>query len=482
MKNNAAMSDAEVDRLYSEFRTKVTGGPAKTLGFYIHLALMASAATAVVWYQAWNVLWAVTTLVVALAVSSIKSFTWNWTEEKLKKDVEDGRIERAEYWDYLSILVDWTVAFAVFVMITLAVFALADGYGLPRPAVWLCVAGIHTIPMFYPRDQYNWGCYAFWEQWTLLAVIALSAFLPIGPAWGIAAQAAIAFVSLPLDFRWTRPSILRKIEEYRRNYEVARAAGRFPPPTPRQNPTMDLVWKTFSKLRFDWFPFAITLVCLVAGIAWTLFLHRPKYIPLGLLAAVLGHLSQSMIEDPKAMEPGEQAKRKIDVDLTWDFFLFRGTVVLVSIGVASVAVLWLADRDAPLLVALALLAVGSCNAFSYVSHVDSNNFKADPMFAIVYPLALASVCALRISLPYLFWWECLLPLPIFAYLVPTLRWFFPRSGLRGAEREAAIADMPRRLKADIRTAAEKDRDDKIAKRRLRNERRLARFRRSRGEQ
>ena len=93
--------------------------------------------------------------------------------------------------------------------------------------------------------------------------------------------------------------------------------------------------------------------------------------------------------------------------------------------------------------------------------------------------AFASVCALRIA--GLQWGISLLPTPFFALVVPVFRWFFPRSGLRGAERKAAIADMPNRLTADIRSDAEKKLDAKKEKRRLRDERRIANIRRSRGE-
>lgn len=126
--------------------------------------------------------------------------------------------------------------------------------------------------------------------------------------------------------------------------------------------------------------------------------------------------------------------------------------------------------------ALAMSAVGACTLAAAVA--DSNAFsRPDVLSVAVYALALAVAVALRVS--GLVWWACLMPLPALAYLLPAYRWFFPRSGLRGAERRAAIAAMPARFEADIRTSAQKALDEKREKRRLREERRLANIRRSR---
>ena len=141
----------------------------------------------------------------------------------------------------------------------------------------------------------------------------------------------------------------------------------------------------------------------------------------------------------------------------------------------AAAVLWLGGRDAHLLAALSLLAVGSCNFCTRFVVLQEEDAKNDAVLIPAYAIALSVVSALRIA--GLTWWECLLPLPSIAYLVPVIRFFFPRSGLRGQRRKEAIADIPRLLVADIRSDAEKLRDEKVAKRRQREARRVARLRR-----
>ena len=75
--------------------------------------------------------------------------------KRLRADAEAGQTLRAAYWDYLSVLIDWLMNFAV--------FALSDGYAMRLPFVWLCVAGTYTVPtVFVRRDLgYNWGNYVF---------------------------------------------------------------------------------------------------------------------------------------------------------------------------------------------------------------------------------------------------------------------------------------------------------------------------------
>ena len=94
---------------------------------------------------------------------------------------------------------------------------------------------------------------------------------------------------------------------------------------------------------------------------------------------------------------------------------------------------------------------------------------------VVYVAAFSSVVALRVA--GCVWWECLLPLPTIGYVLPVFRYFFPRSGIRGEARKAAIA-AAKAFAADPRSDADRTRDEKREKRRLREERRLARLRRS----
>ena len=101
---------------------------------------------------------------------------------------------------------------------------------------------------------------------------------------------------------------------------------------------------------------------------------------------------------------------------------------------------------------------------------------ADPLLLVAYIAAFASTCALRIA--GLAWWQCLMLIPTIGYALPAFRYFFPRSGLRGEARKAALA-VAAEFAADSRTDEEKARDEKMAKRRAREERRIASFRRSR---
>ena len=184
-------------------------------------------------------------------------------------------------------------------------------------------------------------------------------------------------------------------------------------------------------------------------------------VPLACLAAIpaafFGYVGQMMVACPKFIPQEEIAKRRLDVDLVRDFLKFCAAITLHALVVLSVVIVWLGGRDAALLAALSLLAAGSINITNSVTESE-NSEKIDWLFAPVYLLAYAAVCALRIA--GLHWFICVLPLPLFAVIVPAIRWFFPRSGLRGTERRAAIADMPSRFKSDIRSDAEKSRDGK----------------------
>lgn len=472
------MNDDEFKRKMGEVRASVAGE--RSIGFYIHVAFMLGALGSIIAYRAWNVLWVLFAFFAMSLFALAKPFFWDWTEKRLRADAEAGQTLRAAYWDYLSVLIDWLMNFAVFALVSFSVFALSDGYAMRLPFVWLCVAGTYTAPtVFVRRDPgYNWGNYVFWEQWALIAILAASTSLPVGPAQGLAVQAATALVSVPLACLWKRASVKNKVAIYRENAVAARKLKRPPPPTPPQSPFNEIMKEAFASVRVQWIPFLFTNAMLIAGIVWTLCLRRPLAILAAIPAAFFGYVGQMMVACPKFIPQEEIAKRRLDVDLVRDFLKFRAAITLHALVVSSAVIVWLGGRDAALLAALSLLAAGSINITNSVTESE-DSAKIDWLFAPVYLLAYAAVCALRIA--GLHWFICVLPLPLFAVLVPAIRWFFPRSGLRGAERRAAIADMPSRLKADIRSDAEKSRDGKAAKRRLRDERRIANFRRSRGE-
>ena len=478
MKDKQKLTNEEFDRRVGEIRDSVKGD--KTLGFYIHILFMIGAACSVVAHGAWNILWVLFAFIPMSLISITKPFFWEWTEKRLCADAEAGHTSRAAWWDYLSVLIDWSMSFGIFALVSFSVFALAKGYAMRSPFVWLCVAGSYTIPTVFARKEpgYHWGSLAAWDQWAVIAILSASAFLPIGPRWGLAVLAATGLISVPLCCLWKRKSVLNKVAVYRENAINARAWHCQPPPSQPQSPLYELMKEVFASVRVQWGSFLLTAAALVGGIVWTLCLRRPIAILFALLAVALGYVSQIMVACPKFTPQDEIAKRRLDVDLVRDFVKFRIVVTLQSLVAASIVIMWLGGRDVALLAALSLLAVGSINITNHVEESE-NSAKVDWLFTPVYALAFTALCGLRSQ--GLQWGLCLLPLPLFAAIVPAIRWFFPRSGLRGAERMAAIADMPNRLAADIRSDAEKRRDEKAAKRRRRDERRLANFRRSRGE-
>ena len=469
----------EMEKAIADLRAREIGP--KTLGFYIQILFMLGAAVAIASNGAWNVLWVILFYIPSIALSATKGFFWNWTERLLRRDAETGRMSRAVWWDYLCVVIDWSMGFLMFAAVAFGVFALARGSGMPRTATWLCVAGLYTLPFAFMRKEpgYNWGNFVFWEQWCVVAILVASAFLPIGPALGVGLQfGTAALVGVPLACRWKRKDIVGKVKTYRDNAIAAKATGREPPPSADQFQVAQFAKLALEGVRIRWGVLVVTVGALVAGLAWALVLRRPTAILFAFLAAAVGYVAQIFVSCPMLKTKDEISKRRLDVDLVRDFVEFRMLFTMLPLVAVSVVLLWMGGRDVAMLVALSLIAVGACNVFAS-EEVPGEGDSADWLFVVVYAAAFASVCALRVA--GLRWWQCLTPIPTFAYVVPAIRWFFPRSGLRGAERRAAIADMPKRLKADIRPESERVRDEKAEKRRRRNERRLANFRRSRGE-
>jgi len=477
MNNQQRLGEDELLRRMREIRAEAISH--KSLGFYLHLLSMAGAVCVIVMNGAWSVLWALLLHIPLTALVTPKTFFWNWTEKRLRADAYAGRTVRAVYWDYLSVVTDWAMDFLVFSIVSSCVFALAAGYGMSRTSVWLCVAGMYTLPLAFMRKEpgYHWGNFVFWAQWAVIMTLVASAFLPIGPARGIAIQGAVAIISIPLACVWKRKSIVSKVERYREDAASAKAMNCAPPPPVPTSPLGEFYRAIFADASIELIPFLATSAAFVAGIAWLLLLRHSSAIAAALVAIPLGYVSQLLAAHPGHFSQEDIDRRGLDVDLIRDLVDIRAVGIMMSLAAASVVILWLGGRDAALLAALSLLAVGACNITAHVSFSEKS-FKGEWLFTVVYALGFASVCALRIA--GLRWWQCLAPIPALAYIVPVFRWFSPRSGLRGEERKAAIAEMPQRLKSDTRTNSEKIRDEKAEKRRRRNERRLANFRRSRG--
>lgn len=353
-------------------------------------------------------------------------------------------------------------------MSTFLVFLLADGK-MPLTATWLCVG---ALAPFISSDNYNWGNYNFWSQWTMIAIAILAAFLPVTPACGVALRAVMAMVSVLPACLWKRDEIWGKADRYYQNAKAARVMYAETPPAPSQAPALDIMKEELKKYESSKAASATTAVMMATGLVWLLCLHKP-FAPIAAVPAVmLGGLLSWMLSNPMDMSEEILAKRKLDVDLVRPFVHRRAFAIMASLAVASLTVIWLGGRDIRALAALSLLATGSCCISSTISAKGSVERK-DPFIIIVYSVAFTLVVTMRLCGMTLL--ECLAPIPLVAYLMPTFRWFFPRSGLRGEARRAAIEDMPRRLTADIRTAAEKDRDAKMEKRRLRDAKRVARI-------
>ena len=323
MKKPRTINDKEFNKKIQELREKASGK--RTLGFYIQVLFMVGALFTVVKYGAWNVLWVLFAYFPLTIIAIAKTFFWTWTETRLRKDAEAGRMARAVLWDYLTLLVDWLFGFCAFTIFTFAVFALADGCTMTRPLVWLCVAGTYTTPIVFNRKDpgYHWGNFSAWEQWAVAAIVTTSGFLPIGPLAGVAIQAAVALISIPLAWHWKRPSIANKAANYRNNALTASASHSEPPPQPSQSPAVDLAKMLSASIRVQWIPFIATVIALVAGVVWTLCLRLPIAILFALLAIALGYVAQLLIACPMFTPQDEIAKRRLDVDLVRNFAKFR---------------------------------------------------------------------------------------------------------------------------------------------------------------
>lgn len=477
------MTEKELEKRLDSFRKTEFSGK-RPFGFYIHLLLMAGALASIIYASAWKVLLAVFLHVPVVFFFTLRPLSWNWTEKRLYKDAIAGRTNRAVYWDYLSALIDWAMSFCVFSLFAVCTFALADGYAMSSTLVWICVAGLRTFPTTYClRDPpYGWASIPFWLQWGAVAVLIASLLLPIGLGTGVGIMASTAVVAVPLACLWKNDTIKTKVSNYRAEALASQGLGREPPPPLEMNPSAILVEAVKEHVHISKLPFFAVVATFLAGLVWTIWRGCLIAIPFAALAVIGGLLEQILLTNPTSISRDELAKRDIDIDLT-----LKPTVIIIRISLlalplllAAIVILWLGGRDVALLAPLSLLAFGACHITAAIK-VDHTCSKADWMIAAMYLPYFATVCALRFtSIP----WPgcCLIPLPLFVSLPIVLRWFFPRSGLRGAERRAAAADMPRRLVADIRSDAEKARDAASEKRRRRNERRLANFRRSRGTQ
>ena len=456
---------------YEKFLHDNVLGPNKPLGFYIYLLFAAGALVSIAMHGAWSVLWSVLIIIPMTFFAISKASFWNWTEKKLKSDAEAGRISKAVYWDYLCATVDWAVEFAVFAMAAFAVFTLADGK-MPIASAWLCVGALCPV---IGNTPYNWGNYCFWGQLATIAITISSVFIPVTPVWGVALRAATALVSVPMICLYKRDEIWGKASTYFQNAKAARVMYVEPPPVQSQSPQADMLKAIWAGSEIRRNALAASGAMIAAGLVWLLCLHKPLAPLATLPVALLGAFVNFTLANPTNMPDDVLVKRNLDLDLVRHFIHIRALTTMVALAVASAVVLWLGDRDIRALAALSLLTVGMCSVTSTMDAKDSVARK-DAFILIVYSVALTLVVTLRLCGMTLL--ECLAPLPLVAYLMPAFRWFFPRSGLRGEARRAAIEDMPRRLAADIRTAAEKDRDAKMEKRRLRDAKRVARIKKA----
>ncbi len=452
------------------------------LGFYIHLMCIAAALVAIAATGSWRILYAIFLMPLGIALTAMKEFYWWWTEKRLRIDAEAGRLERALWWDYLCLFLDLLVQFALFALSTYAVFALAgDATTMPLPLIWICVLAFHAPPNCYAADSQGYGpdAFMFWDQWVLIATAVASSFYPIYATGGLLLQVAVCMAMFPRFCKSRKPGYVNTIKGYQ-SYAAAGRGLDSDNPMPYSMREADFLVLTFLKsMRLRWLPFSVTLTALAGGLVWLIAHGVFLSIAAAALAVVLGYFYVGLINCPGAMEEEEIRRRGIDIDLLPAQLDLRAGYTLFALATAGATIIWLGGHDPARLAALALLAVGSCNPPLLYVRLPDEQIKVDALHIPVQALAFSVVVAMRLS--GFCWWACLLPLPALAYVYPLARFFFPRSGLRGAERKAALADMAQRLKADIRSAAEKARDERAEKRRRRDARRLANFRRSRGE-
>ena len=477
MNEHSRISEDDYMRSLQEYRNRFLNG-SKTAGFYIQLAFVVGAVGIIAAKGVWNVMWTVlVALPLLLSSTVVRPAAWNWTERMLRRDAEEGRLTRAVWWDYLSVLIDALDCFVCSAIVSVAVFAMDDGV-LALPLAWICAGAFRTLPFVYMRSisPYNWSSLTFWEQWAFITLVALSAFLPVTLPWGVALLLVFLCLSVSLSCLYQRETIWGKVNRYHEDAKNAKVLYIEPPATPSLAPEADYLKAGIARLELHWPPLTASVVLLAAGLSGCLWLRRPSALLATLFAVVLGYFATHMFSCPTNMEVDELTRRRIDVDLSVKFFDRRALVMMLSLAVASATVLWLGGGDARALVALSMAAAGACT-ITAAGKDFSTGGRSEGLSVVMYAVALAVVCAIRLAGQP--WWVCLLPIPALSYFLPVYRWFFPRSGLRGAERRAAIAAMPARFEADIRTAAQKAFDEKREKRRLREARRLANIRRSR---
>lgn len=478
MRGVLTMSQAEFDQAKREMRSRFANNRL-TFGSYLQFMFFAAAVVSIVVCGAWSVLWA---LLVAVAMMMLMMFVpvaRALCERRLRDDVVDGRLVRAALWYCASWHAHCLMVVLCFAAVSLSVFFHARGVDMPRPLLWICVGGFYVNPLAFRMDDPReyWGHYCCFIQGAYIATVVASVFAPVGPWIGIAAQVAAACVYVPVGYRMRLKSFAaEKIDRYARAAEEAKAKGHDPKSVPCENSTDDddIVPIALSDLRVMWFPFAVALLSLGAGLAWAFVHQRLVALLLALAAAHLGSFQQFLTDAPDVKDRDEFVRRGLDKDLVAGSVDMHAVFFAIALAVASVAILWQGGRDASDLVALSLLALGSCTIARFFSF-RGNNPDGDSLSVVVYAAAFASVVALRIA--GLKWWECLLPLPAIGYALPVFRYFFPRSGRRGEARRAAMAAAAAFL-ADPRSDASKTLDAKMEKRRIRDERRLARFRRS----
>lgn len=418
----------------------------KTFGFYLQLAFLAGTVVVLFWKSTWDILWALLVYpCLLMPMGGLKFFCWGWTERKLKKEAENGCFRKAAKWDFVSIAIDWLLEFTGLIVMAYAIFALADKE-LHYVFKWICIAGLYTMPFAFLQINpgYHWKSYLFWMQWGVVATILASIFFPVTPIWGLAVQVVAACWSVPLTYWAKYPEIKRNIEVYHHNAQFARAHRFTPSPEINLPMSAKFFTATFQDWEIHWVSFLASVLSLLAGIAWTFWLRKPSGVFFAVVGVLAGMYAIPCAIYPPMLDSEDEAARKIDPDLTAAFFDVRAGILLTELLFASTAILWLGGRDASFLCALALLAVGSGNL---VPNIQSKRdmFQYDDLAVFAFATGFAAVVALRIAgFPLL---ECFLPLPTVAFLLPVFRWFFPRSGLRGAERKAAIAVMSARYKA-----------------------------------
>ena len=124
MNEHSRISEDDYMRSLQEYRNRFLNG-SKTAGFYIQLAFVVGTVGIIAAKGVWNVMWTVlVALLLLLGSTVVKPAAWNWTERMLRRDAEEGRLTRAVWWDYLSVLIDALDCFGCSAIVSVAVFAL----------------------------------------------------------------------------------------------------------------------------------------------------------------------------------------------------------------------------------------------------------------------------------------------------------------------------------------------------------------------